>query len=379
MSMILRGRDPASGRPLKATIEGERIVAIGEGDDDEGVYLAPGLIDLQVNGYEGHDVNEAEPRPETLVALALAMRRVGVTTFLPTIITSSEEHIIAGLRAIAAARAEDVLCSAMIPFAHVEGPFLSPDDGPRGAHPRAHVRPLDIAEVRRWQDASGGLVGLLTISPHDADAPAFIRESAALGVRVALGHTHATGEQIRAAADAGATLSTHLGNGAAAMLPRHPNFIWAQLAEDRLAASFIADGHHLPADAFTAMLRAKGLDRALLVSDATALGGMPPGVYDQPIGGRVELTAEGRLGTVGTPYLAGAARPLKDGVAIAARMANLSLSDALRLATENPGRFVGDRGRLGVGARADLVQFAWKPGDATLDIRRAIVSGRELR
>ena len=174
-------------------------------------------------------------------------------------------------------------------------------------------------------------------------------------------------------------LSTHLGNGAAAVLPRHPNFIWAQLADDRLTASFIADGHHLPADTLKSMLRAKGLSRAVLVSDSVALGGMPPGIYEQQIGGRVELSADGRLGIVGTPYLAGAARPLKDGVAMAARSAGLALADALKLATENPGRFVGGRGRLAVGAAADLMRFRWRPGDPTLAIDAGLSTGREGR
>ncbi len=175
--------------------------------------------------------------------------------------------------------------------------------------------------------------------------------------------------------DAGATLSTHLGNGVAATLPRHPNLIWAQLAEDRLTATFIADGHHLPDDTLKAMLRAKGLDRAVLVSDAVALGGMPPGIYDQPIGGRVELTPEGRLGVVGTPYLAGAARPLIDGVAVAMRAAGLTLAEALRLATSNPGRFAGGRGVLAVGQPADLMRFRWSPGDPALAIERVWVRG----
>jgi N-acetylglucosamine-6-phosphate deacetylase len=185
---------------------------------------------------------------------------------------------------------------------------------------------------------------------------------------------------VRAAADAGARLSTHLGNGVAATLPRHPNLIWAQLADDRLSASFIADGHHLPDDTLKAMIRAKGIVRSILVSDAVALAGMPPGLYDTPVGGRVELTAEGRLGVAGTPYLAGAARALKDGVATAVRAADLGLADALHLATANPADLIGatDRGRIAPGRSADLILFRFAPGDATLAIETVFAAGTEI-
>jgi N-acetylglucosamine-6-phosphate deacetylase len=159
------------------------------------------------------------------------------------------------------------------------------------------------------------------------------------------------------------------------MLARHPNYLWAQLADDRLAAGFIADGQHLPADTFKAMLRPKGLDRALLVSDCTALGGMPPGRYRTPVGGEVELSPDGRLSYAGTPFLAGASRSLADRVATAITMADPTLAAALRLATANPGRFAGGRGVLRPGAPADLITFAWQPGDTTLSIRTVVANG----
>src|SRR5699024_3206830 len=145
-----------------------------------------------------------------------------------------------------------------VPGVHIEGPSISPADGPRGAHPVEHVRPPDLAEFERWQAAGDGLVKLVTLAPEHAGAPGYIRTLAARGVIVALGHSAATPDEVHAAVDAGARLSTHLGNGVAAVLPRHPNLIWTQLADDRLYASFIADGHHLSADTFRAMLRAKG-------------------------------------------------------------------------------------------------------------------------
>jgi N-acetylglucosamine-6-phosphate deacetylase len=265
----------------------------------------------------------------------------------------------------------------MIPFVHVEGPFLAPEDGPRGGHPREHIRAPDLDEVAEWQRASGTLVGKITLSPHHDRAPHFIRALADQGILVAIGHTSASAEQIHAAVSAGARLSTHLGNGAAADLPRHPNFIWAQLADDRLDAGFIADGFHLPADTFKAMLRAKGLERSYLVSDTAAAGGLPPGIYDQPIGGRVEVGRDGRLSVAGTPYLAGASRPLHEDVALAIRMAGLTLASALQLATRNPGRFVGNRGRLATDETADLIVFDWQSEEAALAIRETFVAGEK--
>jgi N-acetylglucosamine-6-phosphate deacetylase len=205
---------------------------------------------------------------------------------------------------------------------------------------------------------------------------AYISCLAARGVQVSLGHTHADRAQISAATDAGASLCTHLGNGSHAVLPRHSNYVWAQLAEDRLSAGFIGDGHHLPAETLIAMLRAKGLSRSFLVSDATTLAGAAPGIYRTPVGGEVELSEDGRLSQRGTPYLAGAARSLSDGVAQVAGLGPFSLAAALSLATASPGRVAaGGRGTLAVGAPADLVRFRWRTGQPGLEIDDVVVAG----
>jgi len=373
------GRDVGSGQGISVTVADGRIAAIEPADPEltTGPYLAAGLIDLQVNGFGGLDFNDGMVTPARVAALTLMMAGLGVTTYLPTLITASRASLLSALAAIAAARRQDPLCARMIPFVHVEGPFLAPEDGPRGAHPREHIRIPDLDEVEEWQRVSDGLVGKITLSPHHDQVSNFIRALVGQGILVAIGHTSATAEQIHAAVSAGARLSTHLGNGAAAILPRHPNFIWAQLADDRLDAGFIADGFHLPADTLKAMLRAKGLERSYLVSDTAAVAGMPPGIYDQPIGGRVELGSDGRLSVAGTPYLAGASRPLCQDVALAIRMADLTLADGLTLATVNPGRFVGGRGRLAVGELADLILFDWEKGAASLAIRETYVAGKK--
>jgi len=378
MSERLLGRDPETGKGIAVAFEDGRITAVTAADYAGPLYLAPGLVDLQVNGYAEHDLNDGTVTPERVLALTELMLALGTTTYLPTLVTASEANITAGLVAIREARARYPLVERAVPFVHVEGPFISIHDGPRGAHPAAHVRDADIAEFERWQAASGGLVGLLTLSPHSDAAIALVRHAAGQSVHVAIGHTDATPEQIHAAAAAGATLSTHLGNGASAMLPRHPNVIWAQLADDRLTATLIGDSHHLPADTLKAMLRAKGFDRALLVSDVVSPGGLQPGIYHQTIGGRVELGANGRLGPPGTPYLAGAALPLADDVARTIGMTGLGLSEVLGLATRNPGRFAGGRGRLEVGAAADLILFEWSPGAERLAIAATYLAGERV-
>jgi N-acetylglucosamine-6-phosphate deacetylase len=362
----ITGRDPQTGRAIEVTIRDGIIATITEipsdsvSESDDPAWLSPGLVDLQINGYQGFDLNDNNPSPDTVLNLARSVLATGVTTFLPTVITASEEKIVACLRAIAVARHLHPALRHMIPGVHVEGPHLSPEDGPRGAHPREHIRPPSLAEFDRWQQASGDLVKLVTLSPHYEEAPQYIASLHTRGVLVSIGHTHASPDQIHAAVDAGATLSTHLGNGIADPLPRHPNILWTQLAEDRLTATFIADGHHLPDDTLKVMLRAKGLHRSILVSDTVALGGMPPGLYKTPVGSLVELTPDGRLSLPGTPFLAGSVSPLKDAVAHLAAT-NLSLHEALQLATENPARLLGRTARLQPGAPADLIRFSYNP------------------
>ena len=378
MAESLTGLDPFTGRPLSVTVHEGLITEAAPGPADATGWLAPGLVDLQVNGYAGHDFNARDRTVEDVIAIVEALRGTGVTTLVPTLITAGHHEISAALRVIASARSIDSRVRHAIPYVHLEGPHLSPEEGPRGVHDPAQIRPPSIEEFADWQAASGGLVGMVTLSPHFEGAAAYTRELSGQGVHVAIGHTHATPAQITAVVDAGARLSTHLGNGAHAMLPRHPNYLWTQLADDRLTCGFIADGHHLPADTLIAMIRSKALHRSLFVSDAVALAGMPPGRYETPVGGAVELSADGRLGQVGTPFLAGAALGLADGVARATGAPRLSLGDALRLATRQPGRFTGGRGVLTVGAPADLIQFEWAPGELTLTMSRVLAHGRDV-
>ena len=356
----MTGRDPQTGRSFSLTVEDGVIVRVASSQEDTDLFLSAGLIDLQVNGCCGFDVNEQHLTQETIVGLVEAMLAQGVTCFAPTIITAPEERICNALQIIAEARRMHAKVASCIPFVHVEGPHISPLDGYRGAHPMEWVRPPSIDEFDRWQHAAGGIVGLVTLSPHWHESPAYIAALCKRGVHVSLGHTHASPEQIRLAVEAGARLSTHLGNGIAREIARHRNPIWPQLGEDRLVATFIADGHHLPADMLRSMVRAKGVERSVLVSDSVALAGMPPGMYTTPVGGRVELLAGGRLCVYGSDLLAGSTASIAQCVSHLVNVADVTLSQALGMASSNPGRFAGGRGRLVPGSRADVIRFRWE-------------------
>jgi N-acetylglucosamine-6-phosphate deacetylase len=355
----ITGRDPQTGRTLSLLVESGRIVRVDFSSEQTELYVSAGFIDLQVNGYCGFDVNADHLTQETIVALVDAMLARGVTCFAPTIITASEEKICRALDLIAATRRSHPRAASCIPFVHVEGPHISPHDGYRGVHAVEWVRPPSIDEFDRWQHACDGLAGLVTLSPHWPESPAYIAALCQRGVHVSIGHTHASPEQIQLAVEAGARLSTHLGNGIALEIARHRNPIWAQLGEDRLTATFIADGHHLPSDVLRSMVRAKGVEHSVLVSDSVALAGMAPGVYTTPVGGRVELLASGKLCVFGSELLAGSTASLAHCVSHLVNAAGVPLHQALAMATSNPGRFVGGRGQLSPGSRADLVRFRW--------------------
>ena len=306
----------------------------------------PGLIDLQVNGYAGHDVNADDVDVETLADLTHALWAQGVTTYLPTVITASEEKITHVLAVIAAARRSDPLLAHSIAGIHVEGPSLAADDGPRGAHDARRLRDPDIAELERWQRAADGLVRVVTLAPERAGAAEYIAAATARGVRISLGHCTPAPEQVRSAVEAGATLSTHLGNGTHAQLPRHPNHLWSQLAEDRLTAMLIADGHHLPAETLTVMIRAKTPGRCVLTSDSAALAGSAPGLYSTPVGGSVEVRADGSLGLPSTDLLAGSGSSLRGCLDWATAHLPVDPEDLLSMATTTPARLLGLQERL---------------------------------
>ena len=344
---------------------------------DNAVWIAPGFVDLQVNGFAGVDYNSPVAPLEEIARSIRAIFSTGVTRFFPTVITGAPEDMLGALRNLTRARETLREGPAMEAF-HVEGPHISVYDGPRGAHPARWVRPPDIEEFRRWQDAAQGNVRLVTLSPEWPESTRYIEQLTQEGVVTSIGHTRATREQIDDAVRAGATLSTHLGNGADAVLPRHPNYIWEQLAEDKLAASFIVDGHHLPESFLRVALRAKGIERSVLVTDAVMPALCVPGDYR--LGEvNVELKDDQRVVLKGGTRLAGSSLRMDVALSNVMRIAGLSLTEAVAMATVNPARVgrIGGRVRgLRAGERSDVVRFRMEEG--RLRVIETYLSGEQV-
>lgn len=347
-------------------------------------WLAPALVDLQVNGYGGQEFSSPDLTPDRVADIARRHFSFGVTRLCPTLTTHSAAVFAHALAAIDAACRADAEVDRLVAGVHLEGPYLSSEDGPRGAHPAEHCRPPDWAEFQRWQEAAGGRVRLVTLAPELPGAADFIARATASGVVVAVGHTAASGPEIRAAVAAGARLSTHLGNGAHRTLRRHPNYLWDQLAEDRLLASLIVDGHHLPHEVVQSFVRGKTPARCILVSDVSGLAGLPPGRYASS-GCELEILPDGRLVIAGQDQLlAGASLPLGVGVANAVRFAGVALSQAIDMASRRPAELLGlPPAQLEPGDAADLVLFDL-PSDAftshaavnTFQVRGTVAAGK---
>lgn len=321
----------------------------------------PGLFDLQVNGFGGVDFNGSDLTADRVAEALERMRATGVTRCLPTLITSSFARF--AVNASILAGAADVTIVGL----HMEGPYLSPADGARGAHPSEHVIPATIDDFKRRQEAARGRIVLVTLAPEVPGALTLIEHLASTGIRVAIGHTTATPDQLRDAIAAGATLATHLGNGCPQMLPRHPNVIWELLAADAVFASVIADGHHLPASTLKSIVRAKGTERTILVTDAVAAAGVPrrssrtsrasvgreasaersaersaKALAERFTIGDVvcELGADGRVSLPGTPYLAGSSLTLDQAIANTVRATGLPIETVIPMASTIPSAYL---------------------------------------
>jgi N-acetylglucosamine-6-phosphate deacetylase len=361
----VRGIEASSGRAVDIELAGKRISAVRETEPEPGLPLiAPGFLDLQVNGYLEADYSREDLEPAQVRSIVESLNPSGTTQHVPTIITSPRKRILRNLGVIAAAAEGSSDVAAALPGIHLEGPFISPEDGPRGAHDPAFVRPPDLAEVREWQEASRGRIRLVTLAPELDGALELIRGLTSMGIVPAIGHTAASPKQIREAVAAGAKLSTHLGNGSHIRLPRLRNYLWEQLAEDALMAGIIADGYHLPEAVLKVFVRAKGLERLILVSDVALFGGCPPGRYRR---GQVEIEVypDGHLGLPGTEILAGAAFTLDRGLAHLIGATGISLAEALLLCTRNPARLIGlppEYATLAPGAPANLTLFDFPAG-----------------
>ena len=350
---------------MEVEISGERISRVitvhetprGRFLGGKDFFLVPGFIDIQVNGFAGIDFNHSAFDGDDLLPVCKALLRTGVTRFCPTLITGGRERLSRSIRQILKACAKHPLVRSMVLGIHLEGPYIASENGPRGAHSKVYVSDPDWDEFLALCELSKGLLRIVTIAPERPGALEFIRRASKAGLVVAIGHCAPETEDIDAAVEAGAALSTHLGNAAHRMLPRHANYIQKQISHDRLMASIICDGNHLPDYFVKNLIRAKGKNRIILVTDAMAAAAAPIGRYT--LGDlEIEVGEERVVRLPGTAYLAGSALTLDEAISNCARFARISLASAIKMVTVNPAKLFDEIGGvLGPNERADLVLF----------------------
>ena len=315
-----------------------------------------------MNGYKGVNFSDRNlDRKACHEACCRVLDDSGCVAFLPTVITSRRatyEHVlpiladvILGQGPVGNQRATIAMRRRVLGV-HMEGPFISAAPGARGCHPEEHVIPVaDSALLWHWQALAKGQIRLMTIAAEAAEDPEaadFFEVARELGIAVSLGHQMATSEQVAKMAARGASLVTHLGNGLPSEIDWHKNPLWAALADDRLSAMLITDGHHLPAFTIASFLRAKGVPNVIITSDVAPVAGLPDGVYEWAGG---EVLVEGtNVRVAGTPYLAGSGALMIDCVKHLARVnfcprpgsrTALSLRDLEAVAFDNPLRAIG--------------------------------------
>jgi len=377
---ILIGIHYETGKTVRIEISDGVIQGISELKKPEGknanLFVAPGLIDNQTNGYAGIDFSHETFTPDGMRTAAKAIWRDGVTTFLPTLITNSHDNLVRNFKILSETLKDNILKDS-IPGFHLEGPYLSTEAGFYGCHPVHHLRKPSWDEFTEYQKAAGGKIIQVTISPELDGAIEFIRLCKKTGVAISIGHTNASTEQIKLAVENGARLSTHLGNGCANLINRHNNPIWPQLANDMLTPSIIADGHHLLPEEIQVFYKVKGPDNLILTSDVNHLIGMPPGKYVY-MGSEVIYTEDGLVKNEELNCLAGASLPLKKGVETMMSFTGCSLSNAIRMASGNVARIYGleDRGSLSPGKRADIILFE-KIGNQVI-IKETWLNGKQV-
>jgi N-acetylglucosamine-6-phosphate deacetylase len=358
--MQLHARHYRTGKPIQISIVGNVIGSVTDSDRpaEDLPWVAPAFFDPQINGYGGTWFSNADITPRAVLEALRPWFGFGVSRLFPTLITASHETLKSGFLAIRRACDMEPWANELVAGCHLEGPFISSEDGPRGAHPALHVRAANWDEFQELQDTSGGRIRLVTLAPEVEGAIDFIKKAVASGVAIAIGHTAATTNQIKAAVDAGASISTHLGNGAHQVLPRHPNYIWDQLADSRLMASVIADGFHLPDSVLKCVLAVKGTNNVMLTCDASGLAGCDPGNYDiNDVG--VSVAADKRISLRESPeLLAGSGASTLDCVRYLAKSGIASLADTIDMAAQTAARALGVSAyNLNRGQRADLIVF----------------------
>ncbi|MES2907206.1 MAG: N-acetylglucosamine-6-phosphate deacetylase [Pseudomonadota bacterium] len=313
----------------------------------EGSILAPGFIDLQVNGGGGVMLND-DPSPKTIAKIAAAHLSFGTTSFLPTLISDTRDKMRAAIAAVDAAIAHGERSVIGI---HLEGPFLNPER--KGVHPQAHIIPARNDDAILLSVLKNG-VTLVTLAPEKAPQ-GFIKELKQRGIIIAAGHTDATAEDIKTAFADGVTGFTHLYNAMSQLNSRAPGAVGACLSDDASFAGIIADGHHVSVEALRIALKAKTAQKLFLVSDAMASLGTEAKSFT--LFGEDIHVADGRLATA-SGTLAGAQLDMASAVRFMVEKAGASIGEALMMATSTPACFIGlDQkiGRITAGLRADFV------------------------
>ncbi|UCE17222.1 MAG: N-acetylglucosamine-6-phosphate deacetylase [Gemmatimonadota bacterium] len=381
MKRTVEGLSYIHGKPVSIEIVDGSIsdIVVKERVNDSkfhDVYVAPGLIDNQVNGYNSVGFASTDLTVDGVRSVTRAMWQFGVTTYLPTVITSSHERLCENFSLLAAATHETDI-GPSIPGFHLEGPYLSPEDGYRGAHNRAWIRVPDWDEFVKVNEAAENKILQVTIAPEVEGAMDFIRNCTKNGIIVAIGHHNASTQIVRRAIDCGAVIATHLGNGCSNMIHRHNNPLWAQLADDRLMASIIVDGFHLRPEEVQVFHKVKGSEHLVIISDITELAGMPAGEYPWN-DDAVVVTPGGMIQYPDQNVLAGASFPLSKGVRKMMEFIGCSLEDAIRMASTNPASLnnLNNIGELKLGKRADLILF--KIGESELEINKTFIAGKEV-
>lgn len=298
-----------------------------------------GFVDLQVNGYLGVDFSAPGLTVDDVGRVTRALKERGTPVFCPTVITSPLEVYEKNLPVLVEAMEDDSLAPHLLGI-HLEGPFISPLDGARGAHPAAHVRKPDRELSRHLLELADHRVSIVSLAPDQEGATELIEEITKAGICVCLAHHLADASVLDSACQAGAKASTHLGNGIPNHLPRHANPLIRQLVEDRLAASLITDGHHLPPQFIDLALRCKGVERLLVVSDAAPIAGQAPGRYET-LGQEVVLEENGKLWNPAGDHLVGSSASMLDCMNFLAGLELLEEDELWRLGLDNPLRLIG--------------------------------------
>jgi N-acetylglucosamine-6-phosphate deacetylase len=380
METRLIGKSYLDGKPMEIGISEGKISSTStlEFDLEYDFYLGPGFADIQINGYGGLDYNEVQTDFLALGQISRKLLQYGVTSHFPTIITNSPDKISGLIKQIVQLGKAEPLAKSCISGIHLEGPFISPEDGPRGAHFREFVQKPSWDLFQKWMDESEGLIRMITLSPEWEGSFPFIEKCRDAGILVSIGHTNASYSQISFAVKAGARLSTHLGNGMHGTIARHPNYLWSQLSEENLSATIIADGFHLPVEVIQVFKKVKGVN-LMLVSDSVALAGMPSGDYEAAVGGKVTLTAEGKLHLHGnTNTLAGSAMNILQGINFLLKNKLATLTEAWEMASVRPNRlFSPNYIPFEIGAPADLIQVR-QQADRSLEILKIFKNGKEF-